>query len=44
VERAVELTAEEITVAEDRLADLAAEVRGAASTLSSRIHGRAKQA
>ena len=39
---AISVTFRDDEVSEDRLAPLAAEVRGAATTLSSRIHGRAK--
>lgn len=39
---AIAVTFRDTEVPEDRLAPLAAEVRGAATTLSSRIHGRAK--
>ncbi len=39
---AIAVTFRDDEVSEDRLAPLAAEVRGAATTLSSRIHGRAK--
>lgn len=40
---AIAVTFRDDEVNEDRLADLAAEVRGAAATLSSRIHGRVRR-